>query len=90
VEVHPELTGGPIDALPSTGIRPRPAQWGSQRGSENARLDRNPITTLRLGPVIVVLISTYYNTRICRPDRTDTSRIRRDSREETGEWGLGG
>jgi hypothetical protein len=23
--VHPELTGSPIDALPSTAIRPRPA-----------------------------------------------------------------
>jgi hypothetical protein len=71
VVVRPELTGSPIDALASTGIRPRPAQWGSPWGSENARVDSNPIATLRLGAATAVLISTYYNTRICRPDRTD-------------------
>jgi hypothetical protein len=71
MRVHPELTGRPIEAVPSTGIRPRPAQWGSRWGSENARLDSNPTATLRLGAVTAVLIYTYYNTRNCRPDRTD-------------------
>jgi hypothetical protein len=42
VVVHPELTGSPIDALPSSGIQARPAQWGSRWGSENARVDSNP------------------------------------------------
>jgi hypothetical protein len=46
--VHPELTSSPIDALPSTGIRARPAPYGSRWGSENARLDSNPIATLTL------------------------------------------
>jgi hypothetical protein len=39
----PELTGRPIDALPSSGIRPRPARWGSRWGSENARVGSNLI-----------------------------------------------
>jgi hypothetical protein len=43
VEVRPELTGSPIDTLPSTGIRPCAAQWGSWWGSENARVGSNPI-----------------------------------------------
>jgi hypothetical protein len=39
VVVHPELTGSLIDALPSSGIRPRPDGWGS----ENARVGSNLI-----------------------------------------------
>lgn len=43
--VHPEFTGSPIDALLSTGIRPRSARWGSWRGLENARVGSNHSTT---------------------------------------------
>jgi hypothetical protein len=73
VEVHPELIGSPIDALPSTGIRPRPARWGSPWGSENARVGSNPIAmtgVLPVGAVAAVLICTYCYTRIGRSDRT--------------------
>jgi hypothetical protein len=49
VAVHPELTGSPIDAFPSTGIRPRPAQWGSRRGSESAGVGSNPIAMTENG-----------------------------------------
>jgi len=68
--VHPELAGSPIDALLSTGMRRRPAPWGSPWGSENARVGSKPIATLRLGAVTAVLICTYYYTRLGRPDRT--------------------
>jgi hypothetical protein len=42
VVVHPELNGRTIDALTSSGIRPRPARWGSWWGSENTRVGSNP------------------------------------------------
>jgi hypothetical protein len=42
VVVHPELNGRTIDALPSSGIRPRPARWGSWWGSENTSVGSNP------------------------------------------------
>jgi hypothetical protein len=86
VVVHPELTGSPIDAFPSTGIRPRPARWGSrwvrkrQSWQQSYRHDRKPeagITTRRPGASRLVGERVRHQPRRLIDAGPDRSRARR-------------